>query len=285
MIPAEFQYLRAGSLRDVLTALAAQDGTKVVAGGHSLIPMMKFRLAQPPRLVDIGALPELRGIAEYRRGARIGATTTYREILDSRLLRERFPLIVETTDSIGDVQVRNRGTLGGGLAHADPAADMPAVMVALDATFNLRSKRGKRSVAAREFFRGPFETALEPDELLTAVILPPLPRTSGTAYVSFEQAASGYAIVAAAAVIGLTRRTVSHAVVALTGVGAVAPLVKAAEQLVGTKGEADAVQRVAAQAADGLEIVGDIHAPAEYRRHLTAVAVRRALTTALERAG
>ncbi len=284
MIPAEFQYVRAGSVREVLTALAAQDGTKVVAGGHSLIPMMKFRLAQPPRLVDIGALPELRGIAEYRRGARIGATTTYREILDSELLRERFPLIVETTDSIGDVQVRNRGTIGGGLAHADPAADMPAVMVALDATFNLRSKRGKRSVAAREFFRGPFETALEADELLTEVILPPLPRTSGTAYVSFEQAASGYAIVAAAVVIGLTRRTVSHAVVALTGVGAVAPLVKAAEQLVGTKGEADAVQRVAAQAADGLEILGDIHAPAEYRRHLTAVAVRRALTTALERA-
>ncbi len=284
MIPAEFQYVRAGSLRDALTALAAQDGTKVLAGGHSLIPMMRFRLAQPPRLVDIGSLPELRGIAEHRRGARIGATTTYREILDSQLLRERFPIIVETTDSIGDVQVRNRGTLGGGLAHADPAADMPAVMVALDATFNLRSKRGKRSIAAREFFRGPFETAIEPDELLTEVILPPLPRTSGTAYVSFEQAASGYAIAAAAAVIGLSRRTVRHAVVALTGLGAVAPMVKAAEQLVNTKGEADAVQRVAAQALDGLEVTGDIHAPAEYRRHLTIVAVRRALTTALERA-
>ncbi len=284
MIPAEFQYVRAGSLKDALAALAAQDGTKVVAGGHSLIPMMKFRLAQPPRLVDIASLPELHGIQEHRRGARIGATTTYREVLDSALLRERFPLIVETTDSIGDVQVRNRGTIGGGLAHADPAADMPAVMVALDARFNLRSKKGKRSVAAREFFRGPFETAIEPDELLTEVILPPPPRTAGSAYVSFEQAASGYAIVAAAAVIGLTRRTISSAVAALTGTGAVAPLVKAAEQLVGTKGEADTIQRVAAQALDGLEIMGDIHAPAEYRRHLAAVAVRRALTTAIERA-
>jgi carbon-monoxide dehydrogenase medium subunit len=235
--------------------------------------------------VDIAAVTELRGIAEYRRGARIGATTTYREILDSELLRERFPLLVETTHSIGDVQVRNCGTIGGGLAHADPAADMPAVMVALDATFNLRAKKGKRSVAAREFFRGPFETAIQPDELLTDVILPPPPRTGGSAYVSFEQAASGYAIVAAAAVIGLTRRTISHAVVALTGTGAVAPLVKAAEQLVGTKGEADAIQRVAAQALDGLDILGDIHAPAEYRRHLAAVAVRRSLTTALERAG
>jgi carbon-monoxide dehydrogenase medium subunit len=285
MIPAEFEYVRAGSLKDALTALAAQDGTKVVAGGHSLIPMMRFRLAQPPRLVDIGMLPDLRGIAEYRRGARIGAATTYREILDSELLRERFPLIVETTNSIGDVQVRNRGTVGGGLAHADPAGDMPAVMVALGASFNLRSKKGKRSVAASQFFRGPFETAIEPDELLTEVILPPPPRTPGSAYISFEQAASGYAIVAAATVIGLTRRTISHAVVALTGTGAVAPVVKAAEQLVGTKGEADAIQRVAAQALDGLEILGDIHAPAEYRRHLATVAVRRALTTALERAG
>ncbi len=285
MIPAEFQYVRAGSLKDALTALAAQDGTKVLAGGHSLLPMMRFRLAQPPRLVDIGALSELRGVAEHRRGARIGAATTYREILESEILRERFPLILETTDSIGDVQVRNRGTIGGGLAHADPAADIPAVMVALDAGFNLRSKKGKRSVAAREFFRGPFETAIEADELLTEVILPPPPRTAGSAYVSFEQAASGYAIVAAAAVIGLTRRTISHAVVVLTGTGAVAPMVKATEQLVGTKGEPDAIQRVAAQALEGLDIIGDIHAPAEYRRHLASVAVRRALTTALERAG
>lgn len=284
MIPAEFQYVRAGSVRDVLTALAAQDGTKVLAGGHSLIPMMRFRLAQPPRLVDIGGLTELRGIAEHRRGARIGATTTYREILASELLRERFPLMLETTESIGDVQVRNCGTLGGGLAHADPAADMPAVMVALDATINLRSKRGKRSVPAREFFRGPFETAMEADELLTDVVLPPPPRTGGSAYVSFEQAASGYAIAAAAAVVGLTRRTISHAVVVLTGTGAVAPMVRAAEQLINTRGEPDVIRRVAAEALDGLEVIGDIHAPAEYRRHLLAVAVRRALTTALERA-
>jgi carbon-monoxide dehydrogenase medium subunit len=284
MIPAEFQYLRAGSLKDVLAALAAQDGTKVLAGGHSLIPMMRFRLAQPPRLVDIGSLDELRGITEHRRGLRIGATTTYRELLDSELVRERFPIMVETTDSIGDVQVRNRGTIGGGVAHADPAADMPAVLVALDATFNLRSKKAKRSVPAREFFRGPFETAIEADELLTDIVLPPLPRTAGTAYVSFEQAASGYAIAAAAVVIGLTRKTISHAVVALTGTGAVAPMVKAAEQLIGTKGEADVAQRVAAHAADGLDILGDIHAPAEYRRHLLSVAVRRGITTALERA-
>ncbi|HEU5170639.1 MAG TPA: xanthine dehydrogenase family protein subunit M [Gemmatimonadales bacterium] len=284
MIPATFEYVRAGSLREALAVLATQDGTKVLAGGHSLLPMMRFRLAQPPRLVDIGHLPELKGVTEHRRGARIGAATPYRDLLESELLRERFPIIAEVTHSIGDVQVRNRGTIGGGLAHADPAADMPAVMVALDATFNLRSKRGRRSVPARGFFKGPFETALEPDELLMDIVLPPLPRGAGTAYASFEQAASGYAIVAAVAVVARTRKTVSHAVVALTGLGAVAPMVGAAEQLVNTRGEPEAIQRVAAQAADGLEINGDIHAPAEYRRHLVGVAVRNALRTALERA-
>ena len=136
MIPASFEYTRAASLRDALTALAGGEGTKVLAGGHSLIPMMRFRLAQPARLIDIGHLSELKGIAEHRRGARIGALTTYREVLESELLRERFPILAEVTEGIGDVQVRNRGTIGGGLAHAVPAPDMPALMVALGASFS-----------------------------------------------------------------------------------------------------------------------------------------------------
>lgn len=284
MIPASFEYTRAASLRDALTALAGGEGTKVLAGGHSLIPMMRFRLAQPARLIDIGHLSELKGVAEHRRGARIGALTTYREVLESDLLRERFPILAEVTEGIGDVQVRNRGTIGGGLAHADPASDMPAVMVALGASFTLRSKKGKRSVPAREFFQAPFSTALAEDELLMEIVLPPLPRHAGTAYVSFDQAASGYSLVAAAAVVARTRRTVNHAFVALTGLADVAPTVKAAEQLVGTKGEAQAVAGVAAAAPEGLEIQGDIHAPAPYRRHLVTVAVRDALTRALERA-
>ena len=159
MIPASFDYTRAKSLRDALSALTDGD-TKAIAGGHSLIPMMRFRLAQPARLVDIGGLSELRGIDVKGRGAKIGAATTYRELLDSSLLAERYPLIVEATKGIGDVQVRNRGTIGGGVAHADPASDMPAVLLALDATMNLRSKEGKRSVAAKDFFKGPFETAI-----------------------------------------------------------------------------------------------------------------------------
>ena len=285
MIPTSFDYVRAGSLKDALSALAAGGGTKAISGGHSLLPIMKFRLAQPTRLVDISRLDELKGIAEKGRGARIGAGTTYRELLESELLRERFPLLVEATETIGDLQVRNRGTVGGSLAHADPASDMPAVMLAVDATFNLRSKRGKRSVKAREFFQGPFTTALAEDELLTEIILPPLPSGAGSIYSSHDHPASGYAIVAVAAVVARKRKTVSHAVAALTGVGEVAFLCRSVEALVGSQGEPEAIARVAADATAGIEVNGDPFAPAEYRRHLATVMTRRALATALERAG
>ena len=284
MIPTSFEYARASSLRDALSVLARGDGTKVIAGGHSLLPVMKFRLAQPAALLDIAGLAELRGVEEYRRGARIGATTTYRELLESELLRERFPIVAECTENIGDRQVRNRGTIGGSLAHADPASDMPALMLALDATFNLRSKRGRRAIKAREFFKGPFETELAEDELLLDVVLPPLPKGAGTAYLSQDQAASGYALAGAAAVVARTRKTVSHAVVALTGVGEVSRLVPATDQLVGTKAEPEVLARVAAASVDGIDIQGDIHAPEAYRRHLAQVIVRRALDRALERA-
>jgi carbon-monoxide dehydrogenase medium subunit len=285
MIPTSFEYVRAESLKDALKALDDGSGTKVIAGGHSLLPIMKFRLAQPTRLVDISRLEDLKGISEKGRGARIGAGTTYRELLESEILRERFPLIVEATETIGDLQVRNRGTIGGSLAHADPASDMPAVMLVLDATFNLRSKRGKRSVKAREFFQGPFTTALAEDELLTEIILPPVPAGSGSVYLSHDHPASGYAIVAVAAVLTLKRKTISQAVAALTGVGETAFLARGIESLVGTKGEPEAISQAAIAATAGVEVSGDTHAPAEYRRHLATVMTRRALAMALERAG
>jgi carbon-monoxide dehydrogenase medium subunit len=284
VIPTSFDYVRATSLRDALSVLARGDGTKVIAGGHSLLPVMKFRLAQPPKLLDIAGLAELRGVEEYRKGARIGATTTYRELLESDLLRARYPLVAECTENIGDLQVRNRGTIGGSLAHADPASDMPSVMLVLDASFNVRSKRGRRAIKAREFFQGPFATALAEDELLLDIVLPPLPRGAGTAYLSQDQAASGYALAGAAAVVARTRKTVSHAAVALTGVGEMSRLVAATDQLVGTKGEPDVLAKVAAAALDGIEVQGDIHAPAAYRTHLAQVIVRRAIEKALGRA-
>jgi carbon-monoxide dehydrogenase medium subunit len=284
VIPTSFDYVRATSLRDALSVLARGDGTKVIAGGHSLLPVMKFRLAQPPKLLDIAGLAELRGVEEYRKGARIGATTTYRELLESDLLRARYPLVAECTENIGDLQVRNRGTIGGSLAHADPASDMPSVMLVLDASFNVRSKRGRRAIKAREFLQGPFATALAEDELLLDIVLPPLPRGAGTAYLSQDQAASGYALAGAAAVVARTRKTVSHAAVALTGVGEMSRLVAATDQLVGTKGEPDVLAKVAAAALDGIEVQGDIHAPAAYRTHLAQVIVRRAIEKALGRA-
>ena len=285
MIPTNFDYVRAESLRDALKDLSDGDGSKVIAGGHSLLPIMKFRLAQPPRLVDISRLEELKGITEKGRGARIGAGVTYRELLESELLRERFPIIGEATRTIGDLQVRNRGTIGGSLAHADPVSDMPAVMLALDATFNLRSKRGRRSVKAREFFQGAFTTALAEDELLTEIILPPLPTGAGTTYLSHDHPASGYAIVGAAVVVARKRKAITHAVVALTGVGEIAYLLRSADGLIGSTGEPDVIAKVAGEATTGVEVNGDVYAPAEYRRHLATVITRRALETALDRAG
>jgi len=289
MIPTDFDYVRARSLREALDAVAGADGVKVIAGGHSLLPMMKFRLVQPSKLVDIGGIEELRGIAEHRKGARIGATTTYREMIGSQLLRERFPILAEAASVIGDRQVRNRGTVGGSVAHADPASDMPAVMLVLGAEFVLRSKRGilpaaKRSVTASEFFQGAFTTALAEGELLTEIILPGPPKGAGMAYVKHTAPASGYALAAAAAVVGRTRKTISHIQVATTGVGESHRFVHAVQELVGTKGEPELVARIAARAFEGVEIQSDVHSPADHRRALASVMVRRAIEKALERA-
>jgi carbon-monoxide dehydrogenase medium subunit len=286
MIPASFDYARAGSLDEALAALAAKDGTKVIAGGHSLIPMLRFRLAQPPRLVDIGHLAELKGIAETKDGVRIGAATTYREVLDSRLLRERYPLIAELTEGIGDRQVRNAGTIGGGLAHADPAADMPAATLALDAGFALRSRKATRTVKARDFFKGMFTTAMAEDELLVDIVVPPLPAGAGTAYASFEQAASGYSLAGAAAVVARKGGKVTHCALAVTGVAS-APFLAAAAAtaLVGTTADAAAVAKAAEAALDGVQVRADLHAGAAYRKHLAIVMARRALERAATRAG
>jgi carbon-monoxide dehydrogenase medium subunit len=283
VIPATFEYTRAKNLGQALKAVGADD-TKVVAGGQTLLPLMRFRLANPGRLVDISAVPQLKGIKRTPAGLRIGAGSTYRDLLDSAIVAKDAALIAEVADQVGDRQVRNLGTLGGSLAHADPASDMPAVMLALDASFTLVSQAGKRSVAAREYFLGPFTTALRPDELLLEIIVPKLPRGTGSAYASFEQLASGYALTAAAAVISKEKGQIVKASLALTGVSDRAYRVAAAEELVGTKGETDAVNAVAAKAADGIEANSDIHASAEYRRHLAVVAARRALSQAIERA-
>lgn len=284
MIPASFDYQRAASLRDALKALSAGDGSVVLAGGHSLLPLMKLRLAHVSKVIDIAHLEELKGIEEHRRGARIGAGTTYRELAESDIMRERFPIIGQATRQIADLQVRNRGTLGGNLVHADPASDMPAVMLALGAEFKLRSRKRRRTVAAVEFFRGPFHTAKEPEELLVEIVLPGLPRGAGSAYESFKQQASGYAMAGAAAVVKVSRRRIRHCVVALTGVADFVFLVDVGG-LIDTKGEPEEIAAVAQEALADVEVVGDLHAPAPYRRQLARVVIGRAVTAAMARAG
>jgi carbon-monoxide dehydrogenase medium subunit len=283
VIPVGFDYTRAKSLREALNGLAAGDA-KLVAGGHSLLPLMRFRLAQPAKLIDIGDLEELRGIEAKGRSVRIGAATTYRDIADSTILAEKYPVIIEATLGIGDTQVRNRGTIGGGLAHADPASDMPAVMLALDATFNLRSKTERRSVPAREFFQGAFTTGLRDDELLYEIILPVPPRKAGMAYVSFEQKASGYPIAAAAAVVTRSRKTITAVTLALAGVGDKAYLADVPDTI-GMHGDDPKLDAALSAVADSVVVNSDVHATAEYRAHLARIASRRAIQTAWERAG
>lgn len=285
MIPVSFDYVRAGSVREALSLLAAGDGSKVIAGGHSLLPLMRFRLVQAPKLVDISRLEELRGVQEFKKGVRIGAATPYADLVTSPLLRERCPILAEVAAGIADIQVRNRGTLGGSLAHADPASDMPAVMLALNAEFQLRSKKGgRRTAKAREFFQGAFATAMTEDELLTDVLIGGMGRNAAS-YVSFDQAASGYALVGVCASIGRKRATISDAAVSFTGVGEIAFLAPSFQQLVDTKGDMATIEKAAREALEGVDTGGDMHAPAEYRRHLAMVAAKRAVQTAYERAG
>lgn len=283
MIPAGFEYVRARTLAQALTAAATKD-TRLLAGGQTLIPLLRFRLVQAKRLVDIGGLVQLKGIKTTPKGLRIGSLVTYRDLLDSALVRRHAPLMAEATANIGDRQVRNLGTIGGSVAHADPASDMPAVLVALGASITVRSRRGSRSIPAAKFFTGAFTSALKKGELVTDIVLPPLPKGAGTAYVSVEQAASGYPLVAAAAVVTRSKGAVSHASLAFTGLSDHAFPAASARELIGTAGTAQDVLHVAEAAAGGVEPNADIHASGDYRLHLAKVTAERALTLALERA-
>jgi carbon-monoxide dehydrogenase medium subunit len=288
VIPATFAYDRPTSVAEALELLARHQGdAKVLAGGQSLIPLLKLRLAHASRLIDIGRLGELRAIRDLGDGGvGIGALATYRDVLGSRLATTRAPLLALAIPDIGDVQVRNRGTLAGSIAHADPAADMPAVVQALDAQIVLRSRNGERVVPAVSFFEGPFATDLAEDELLTEIRIPAQPVGAGMAYRQLEQPASGYSIVGVAAVIASAGGSVTTARIAITGVGGVAYRASAVEAaLVGTSGDAQAIAAAAAHAADGVMVASDIHADAVYRAEMARVYTRRAIEAALGAAG
>ena len=291
MIPAAFAYDRAASVDEALGLLVTHGAdAKIIAGGQSLLPLMKLRLARPDRLIDIGRVDALKGLRQLPSGgAAIGPLTTYAELLaDSRVMR--FELFADALPNIGDVQVRNRGTIGGSIAHADPAADMPALLLVLDAELVIRSAhRGERIIPIDGFFHGAFTTDLAPDELITEIRLPSAPRGDfGSAYRMLEQPASGFAIAGVAAVVGKTGSGdgFDFVHVAVTGVGDMPYRAKNVEDaLIGTNLGSAAIGSAVASICDGVDVQGDIHADATYRAAMAGVMARRAIEAARERLG
>jgi len=280
MYPPKFDYQRAGSVDEALTAL--QQGAKVLAGGHSLIPALKLRLSDPGTLVDIGRLDGLKGIQVGSARATIGALTTHTMVADAEFLPTA---LTEAAGWIGDPSVRNRGTVGGNIAHADPASDLPTVFVGLGATINLVGPNGRRSVAAADFFIDLFYTALEEDELVESVDVPLA--DGGSAYAKLFNPASRYAIIGVCAKVAVSGGVCSAASVAIGGLtpsAKQAPSVAAA--LVGNALTADTIKAAAATIVNDLgeDVMGDIHASEEYRRAMASVYAERALTKAAERA-
>jgi carbon-monoxide dehydrogenase medium subunit len=287
MIPAPFDYVAPATLDEALSLLAQNpDEAKILAGGHSLIPAMKLRLAQPQTLIDIGRIKDLSYINEENGQIRIGAMTTHHQLESSERLREICPLLPETASHIGDVQVRNKGTLGGSLAHSDPAADWPAAIIALNAEMVAVSTNGERVIKADDFFVDMLTTALEPGEILREIRINTPQGRVGQAYMKVAQPASGFALVGVAVIV--TRDSggaCQSSGIGITGVASKAYRASGVEStLNGSALDAEAIVNAAAHAADGVDINEDLFASADYRRHLAEVYTRRAIETAASRA-
>ncbi|HXX29109.1 MAG TPA: xanthine dehydrogenase family protein subunit M [Myxococcaceae bacterium] len=287
MYPSPFEYHRAGSVQDAVALLGKYgEDAKVIAGGHSLLPLMKLRLAQPKHLVDIRRIPGLNGIREDRGAIVIGAATPHAALEASALLRQRLPIVSEAAGLIGDAQVRNMGTVGGSLAHADPGADLPAVMLALGAELSVLGPKGTRTVAVEDFFVDMMTTALAPSDVITEVRVPFPPSGSGAAYEKFPHPASRYALAGVAALLTVAGGKVTAARVAITGLGTKASRAKAVEAAaVGKAPDAASLGAAAERANDGLKLRSDAQLPEPYRRSLAVTFTRRALTAAAKRAG
>ena len=282
MIPQQFEYSAPKTLDEALGLLA--EGAKPLAGGMSLIPMMKLRLAAPEHLVDLGRIKDLNYIREDGSSLRIGATATHHQVESSALVRGKCPLLAETVSNIGDMQVRNMGTIGGSVAHADPAADYPAALQALEAQIVLKGSNVERTVAADDFFVDMFTTALEPGEIVREVIVPIDGAGTGTNYQKVVQPASGFAIVGIAARVRKSGGKITLVRIGVTGLSNRAFRATAAEKaLEGKAGSAAEIQAAAAVVAQGIEANADLHASADYRRHLAVIYAAKALTAALGR--
>jgi aerobic carbon-monoxide dehydrogenase medium subunit len=280
MIPVAFDYVRPSTLDEAIGLLAKHgDDAKLLAGGHSLIPAMKLRLSQPGVVVDISRIGSLRSISERDGKIAIGALTTHYAIESSELLTRLCPLLPEVAGTIGDVQVRNKGTVGGSCVHADPAADWPAAMLALNAEFEISGPGGNRTVQAEHFFVDILTSAVGPGEILISIRVPVTGKTA--AYVKFAQKASGFAIAGVAALVDKTRKEVS---VAVTGVAPKAYRASAVEAaLRGAELSAATISAAALKTAEGIDPLSDIHASAEFRAHLACVQTKRAIELAASR--
>jgi aerobic carbon-monoxide dehydrogenase medium subunit len=287
MIPAAFDYIAPQSLDEATRALASHgEDAKLLAGGHSLLPLLKLRLANPTLLIDLSRIPGLAEISEQDGKIAIGALATHYQIESSELLKKRCPLLPKTAREIGDVQVRNRGTIGGSLTHADPAADCPAAILALGGELELRGPKGKRTLGTEKFFLGPMTTAIEPNEILTEIRVPISFPRSGSAYQKMAQQASGFAIVGVAVSVRLDGKGRCEEIgIGVTGLSDKAFRAHAAEErLRGNKLTGKLIEESAARVADGIEPLEDLHANAQFRAHLARVYAGRAIQEAVKRA-
>jgi carbon-monoxide dehydrogenase medium subunit len=284
MIPAPFDYVAPGGVEEALSTLSdltsSGKDVKVLAGGQSLLPVLRLRMAAPEVVVDLGRIAELRGVREDGDVLAIGAMTTHDTMTRDPLVRQHALLLALAAETVADPQVRHRGTFGGSLAHADPAGDMPAPALALDASMVIAGSSGRRTVPAAEFFTDLFTTAIGEDELLVEVRVPK--HTGwGAAYEKFHRVAQAWSIVGVAAALRVEGGSIAEARVALTNMGSVPLRASSVEQaLVGQAATADAIRTAAASAAEGTEPPVDANADADYRRHLAGVLTRRALLTA-----
>jgi aerobic carbon-monoxide dehydrogenase medium subunit len=282
MIPAKFDYVRPSSLDEAVQALAAGgEDAKVIAGGQSLLPLLRLRLAYPELLVDIGGLAELRGVTDEGGSLLIGARTTHYQVVHDPLISEHCGLLAQAAGTVADPAVRHRGTLGGSLAHADPAGDLPAVVLALDATMLARGPGGEREIAAADFFTDYLTTALRPGEILTGVRVPKLGAGWGYRYEKFHRTAQAWAIVGVAALARRSNGQVAEARVGLTNMGPVPVRASAVEAAAaGAQASAEALRAAAASADEGTQPPADLHGAPDYRRHLARVLTGRALEAA-----
>jgi len=282
MIPAAFDYVRPSTVDDAVAALAAagEDG-KVLAGGQSLLPVLRMRLSHPSTLVDLGRINSLRGVRDDGDALVIGAMTTHDEVLRDPLVAQHAPLLAQAAATVGDPQVRHVGTLGGSLSHADPAADLPTVALTLDASLEVIGPSGSRTVPARDFFVDYFTTALAPDEMLTAVRVPKLGAGWTTHYEKFNRVAQAWAIVAVAAAVRRSDGSVGEARVGLSNMGSTPLRASAVESaLAGADASAVAVRAASEHAAEGTHPPSDVSGGADYREHLARVLTRRAVLAA-----